>query len=390
MKVLATSDHGTTREIGVIDGQDRLISARSLSHYPVALVLTTTVADALANWKRGAIAMAAAALAIGLVIGGVVVICVWLVGRKLCEQSLQRDMALDNMSQGLAMFNSAARLVVCNDRYRQIYDFPPDLVKPGCAALDLVKYHAANGTISKSPETYVGDLLNGLAQGRPMTNVVALSDGRTISIMNQPIAGGGWVATHEDVTDKVNAENAKEEKKHQLDAALDNMSQGLCMFDAEQRLIVCNKRYAEIYGLNEEQTKPGTTLHAILEHRISAGNAPENHEKYFADRLREVTEAKLREESFRLLFKGSPVPLWVVDRESFRFLAVNDAAVAHYGYSREQFMAMTVLDIRAAVERDQFLQRLQTLPDVQTDDDVGQHLKADGSKIDVSVFLWRP
>jgi len=56
MKVLATSDHGTTREIGVIDGQDRLISARSLPHYPVALVLTTTVADALANWKRGAIA----------------------------------------------------------------------------------------------------------------------------------------------------------------------------------------------------------------------------------------------------------------------------------------------------------------------------------------------
>src|SRR5665647_1603997 len=192
------------------------------------------------------------------------------------------------MSQGLAMFDSAARLVVCNDRYRQIYNLPPDLVKPGCAALDLVKYHAANGTISKSPETYVGDLLNGLAQGRPMTNVVALSDGRTISIMNQPIAGGGWVATHEDVTDKVNAEHAKEEKKHQLDAALDNMSQGLCMFDAAQRLIVCNKRYADIYGLNEEQTRPGTRLQAILEHRIAAGNAPENHEKYFADRMREV------------------------------------------------------------------------------------------------------
>ena len=85
---------------------------------------------------------------------------------------------------------------------------------------------------------------------------------------------------------------AEQEKAEQLreqslrfDVALSHMSHGLCMFDAEQRLIVCNARYAELYGLTEEQTKPGTTLRAILEHRIAAGNAPEDHDNYVKDRV---------------------------------------------------------------------------------------------------------
>lgn len=73
-------------------------------------------------------------------------------------------------------------------------------------------------------------------------------------------------------------------------AALSNMSQGLCLFDAKQRLIVCNKRYAELYGLGDEQTKPGTTLRAILEYRVASGAAPEDRERYITDRIKEVTE----------------------------------------------------------------------------------------------------
>ena len=88
---------------------------------------------------------------------------------------------------------------------------------------------------------------------------------------------GGWVATHEDITEKIEAENEIKRQEEQLNAALDNISQGVCMFDASQRLIICNKQYADIYGLTEEQTKPGTPIQAILEHRIASGNAPEDH-----------------------------------------------------------------------------------------------------------------
>jgi diguanylate cyclase (GGDEF)-like protein len=87
--------------------------------------------------------------------------------------------------------------------------------------------------------------------------------------------------------------NDKFEKQNfLLDAALENMSQGICVFDAMQRLLVCNKRYAAFYGLNEEQTKPGTELRVILNHRIAHGSAPDDHENYITDRINEVAANK--------------------------------------------------------------------------------------------------
>ena len=65
----------------------------------------------------------------------------------------------------------------------------------------------------------------------------------------------------------------------------------------------------------------------------------------------DVTELKSREASFRLLFEHNPIPMWVLENESMRFLAVNDAAIKHYGFSREQFLAMDAYEIRPAEDR---------------------------------------
>ena len=65
----------------------------------------------------------------------------------------------------------------------------------------------------------------------------------------------------------------------------------------------------------------------------------------------DITDLKRSEESFRLLLEKNPLPMWVYDHESLRFLAVNDAAIAHYGYSKDEFLAMTILDIRPAEDR---------------------------------------
>src|SRR5258705_6339223 len=75
------------------------------------------------------------------------------------------------------------------------------------------------------------------------------------------------------------------------------------------------------------------------------------------DRLRrlDVTDDRSAAESFHLLFESSPVPMWVVERSSLKFLAVNAAAVEHYGYARGQFLNMTSLDIRPACERQRAL-----------------------------------
>ena len=80
-----------------------------------------------------------------------------------------------------------------------------------------------------------------------MTLTPELADGRIISIENHPMEDGGWVSTHEDITEQRRAEKQLREQKLQLDTALNNMTQGLNMFDAAGRLVVCNERYLQMY-----------------------------------------------------------------------------------------------------------------------------------------------
>ena len=348
-------------------------------------------------------------------------------GRKkveqLRQQSLQLDVALNNMSQGLIMFDAAERVVLCNQRYIELSGLPVEFMQPGRTLREILQLRKAQGRFRRDIEEYRRELLEDIARGNTTSVVNKTRAGRWCRVVNVPMAEGGWVATHEDITEQVTAKNLIEKQTLQLDAALENMSQGLCMFDAKLRLIVCNKRYAELYALPDDLTKPGTPLRAILEHHTAKGNVQEDPETFIMRRLSEVsknrsyqiinrlrdgrlvsvlhraipgggwvathedvTEAKAREDSFRLLFEGNPVPMWVTDRASLQFVAVNEAAIAHYGYTREQFMAMTVLALRPAADRDRFANYLRALPDAQLTENIGQHWTSDGDVIDVLVL----
>jgi diguanylate cyclase (GGDEF)-like protein len=130
--------------------------------------------------------------------------------------------ALENMSRGLSMFDAQHRLIVCNERYRELYRLPSDAVKPGTpfdVILDL-RFVAGTGR--------VGDAINGqrlswpmdegTGAGRdmiPLTHV--LTDGRTIQISFQPIDSGGWVALHEDITEE-RIQEARIERLARMDA----------------------------------------------------------------------------------------------------------------------------------------------------------------------------
>jgi diguanylate cyclase (GGDEF)-like protein/PAS domain S-box-containing protein len=102
--------------------------------------------------------------------------------------------------------------------------------------------------------------------------------------------------------------------------------------------------------------------------------------------ITDISELKQREASSRLLFETNPLPMWVFDTETLRFLAVNPAAVEHYGYSREQFLAMTLLDIRPADDVDAFREMVGTRNGSFRTDRSWRHIKADGSAIDVEAY----
>jgi len=134
--------------------------------------------------------------------------------------------ALNHMTQGLCMFDSTGRLLLCNERYGEMYGLGPNDAKPGTSLRDLLSQRAAAGTFKGDPDSYVAETLRLVAAGRTDAKTVELADGRMISLVDRPIHGGGWVATHFDVTKRLRAEKERdallqrEERRRQADVAI--------------------------------------------------------------------------------------------------------------------------------------------------------------------------
>jgi diguanylate cyclase (GGDEF)-like protein len=128
----------------------------------------------------------------------------------LHSQNLQFDTALNNMSQGLCMFDAEKRLVVCNDRYAKMYQLPPELLKVGTPHNVIIAHRVSHGLLKgERDDGAVQQKLLALSQlpaGTRSGRIDELADGRLICVTREPMEGGGWVATHEDITERNKAE----------------------------------------------------------------------------------------------------------------------------------------------------------------------------------------
>jgi methyl-accepting chemotaxis protein len=109
--------------------------------------------------------------------------------------------ALNYMSQGVCTFDGSARILVCNQPYLRMYSLSPDVVKPGCTLRRLIEHRKQTGFFTGDPEKYCKDILDSIAGGKITKWTVSASDGRIVHAINHPMPDGGWVATHEDVTE---------------------------------------------------------------------------------------------------------------------------------------------------------------------------------------------
>ena len=117
------------------------------------------------------------------------------------------EIALNNMTQGVIMFDRADRIVVCNERYLEIYGLPPEIIKPGATVEQTVALRAKFGSLPSSPERYREELKAKLASGEVMSFVSELPDGRSIAVVNRTVPGGSyWIGTHHDITERRKAE----------------------------------------------------------------------------------------------------------------------------------------------------------------------------------------
>jgi diguanylate cyclase (GGDEF)-like protein len=121
-------------------------------------------------------------------------------------QNLRFDTALNNMSHGLVMFDAAERLVVCNDRYLSMYGLSRDVVKPGCTLGDLLQHRADTGQLIRDPAEIREEVRAVLELGKPINSILETRDGRVMSVTTEPMTNGGWVITHEDITERREAQ----------------------------------------------------------------------------------------------------------------------------------------------------------------------------------------
>jgi diguanylate cyclase (GGDEF)-like protein len=125
--------------------------------------------------------------------------------RSLLERQTQLDLALNNMTHGLCMFNSDRKLIICNQRYASMYAVPPELTKPGTPLQRILEYLVEQHTFAESSEeTFAA--INSNPPGGSFRVVRPFTDGRLISISHESTADGGWVAIHEDITERQRAE----------------------------------------------------------------------------------------------------------------------------------------------------------------------------------------
>jgi diguanylate cyclase (GGDEF)-like protein len=197
------------------------------------------------------------------------------------------EQAADNLSLGLVVFDGEGEVVFCNQRYMEIYRLSSEQVKPGTPVSDLIRHRLNLGLkIHSTPDDYIRERLDNIID--PATAIQEFADGRIVAFTVRPLPGGGGMATHEDVTGreeistrlKMQRELGKEQEENlrvrnlQFDTAINNMSQGLCFFDAAHRLIVCNDRYVDMYDLPRGRVGPGTALAEIVDMRFEAGSFP--------------------------------------------------------------------------------------------------------------------
>src|SRR5437667_3538980 len=119
---------------------------------------------------------------------------------RVIGQKARISAALDNMTQALCMFDRNARLIICNERYLELYGLPRERAYPGCTLRELLEFRKAAGTFFQDPDAYVANVKQRVLQGKIFGHVVEIN-GRIISIANRPFEGSGWVSTHEDITE---------------------------------------------------------------------------------------------------------------------------------------------------------------------------------------------
>jgi PAS domain S-box-containing protein len=173
---------------------------------------------------------------------------------KYLETKWQLSAALNNMAQGLIMIDAKGKVLTTNRRYRTMYQIPPEIIGADSSLRDLLAYRAEHGMFQGDIDHFMTSILERVAKAKPSVTEVALPDGRLIRVSEEPMAGGGWVATHDDCTERRRAERMLERTERFLATVLESIPQAIVAKDARSlRYLFVNRAAELLMGLPRAQ-----------------------------------------------------------------------------------------------------------------------------------------
>ena len=196
---------------------------------------------------------------------------------ELIAQHELFNVALDNMSQGLCMYDGEKRLIVANKRYALMYGLSTEAVKPGTTFRQILEYRIANGIYAGAdPEAYIQERMAWVTSGKRSSKIQELSDGRAIAIVHQPMSGGGWLTTHEDVSEITQAQRVVQRQKEELDQILQNVPRAVVTADRSGNIKTFNPAAEQTFGYTAAELI-GRNISLLI---------PEQEQNHFDDYIR--------------------------------------------------------------------------------------------------------
>jgi len=166
------------------------------------------------------------------------------------------DQAITHMSHGLCAVDAEHRVVLFNPRFLEMFGLAEDVVRVGVSMRDIIEHSAQRGHFARASGEQVWQRrLDLMKAGKPFQTALNLRTGRNYILHYHPMSDGGWVTLCEDVTERNRMERELRLQYERFDQAVNHMSHGLCMFGPDERLIVWNARYIEMYGLVRRRSR---------------------------------------------------------------------------------------------------------------------------------------
>jgi len=264
--------------VSPIDNAVRLVSASPVRGFPIIAIASKTEAAALAEWRAQTWLLNITAALVAIVIATMIMV----VSRQIIRQNRDAklrleaekqlaDTALENMIQGLVLYDAEARVVMFNQRYLDLLGLSDEVIKPGCEFRSVMEHCRERGAFKGDVDLFCKEILESIAAGKTTQGVFETASGRSYHVIDRPLPQGGWVKTIEDITEQRQLERERDRNHAFLREIIDHIPSRITVKDIRDRRYVLVNQVAERqYGLPRDAII-GRTAFELFPHAAAAG-----------------------------------------------------------------------------------------------------------------------